>query len=91
MNNIEHDRQQQQFSMMVDGHQCVLDYQLNGNTMTVTHTGVPSAVGGRGLAAQITKFALDHAKAQDWRVIPACSYVAVYIERHPEYQSLLNA
>jgi predicted GNAT family acetyltransferase len=56
----------------------------------VTYTGVPNALGGRGLAAEITKFALDHARAQGWTVIPQCSYVAAYIKKHPEYTALVN-
>jgi predicted GNAT family acetyltransferase len=58
--------------------------------MTVTHTGVPNALGGRGLAAEITKFALDHARAQGWKVIPQCSYVAAFINKHPEYTALVH-
>jgi predicted GNAT family acetyltransferase len=58
--------------------------------MTITHTGVPGELGGRGLAAEITKFALDHARSQGWTVIAQCSYVAVYIKKHTEYEALLN-
>jgi predicted GNAT family acetyltransferase len=58
--------------------------------MTITHTGVPTALGGRGLAGEITKFALDHARAQGWKVIPQCSYVAAYINKHPEYTALVH-
>ena len=47
---IIHRPQEHSFTCEVDGHACVLDYHLNGQTMTITHTGVPEAVGGRGLA-----------------------------------------
>lgn len=90
MNTIEHDLQKHCFELKLDGHRCVLDYTLNNKVMTVTHTGVPSELGGRGLAAEITKFALDHARAQGWTVIPQCSYVAAYIKKHPEYEAILN-
>jgi predicted GNAT family acetyltransferase len=67
----------------------VLDYTVHDQLMTITHTGVPDALGGRGLAARLTKFALDHARGQHWKVVPRCSYAAVYIERHEEYADLL--
>ena len=89
MSAIHHDSEHHRFTMAVEGQECVLDYVLDGKTMTITHTGVPSAVAGRGLAGKITQYALDYAREHHWKVVPACSYVAVWIERHPEYQPLL--
>ncbi|MCX7223676.1 MAG: N-acetyltransferase, partial [Burkholderiales bacterium] len=51
--------------------------------------GKKSKVGGQGLAAALTRVALEHAKQQGWRVVPRCSYAAVYIQRHPEYAGLV--
>ena len=86
---IQHDLSKQCFFLFVDGQRCVLDYTLQDHFMTITHTGVPDALGGRGLAAQLTKFALEYAWAQHWKVIPRCSYAAVYIQRHAEYATLV--
>ena len=86
---IQHDASAQCFFLHIEGQRCVLDYTLVGQTMTITHTGVPEALGGRGLAGQLTKFALEHARAHDWKVVPRCSYAAVYIRRHTEYERLL--
>ena len=86
---IQHDVAKQCFFLLLDGQRCVLDYTLNNHLMTITHTGVPDALGGRGLAAQLTKYALDYAQAQQWKVIPRCSYAAVYIQRHTEYAALV--
>lgn len=90
MNKIEHDVSGHCFELKLEGHRCVLDYLLHDKVMTITHTGVPSELGGRGLAAEITQFALDYARSQAWQVIPQCSYVAAYIKKHPEYEALLN-
>jgi predicted GNAT family acetyltransferase len=87
---IEHNVTDKCFELRLDGHRCELDYTLDNNVMTITHTGVPSELGGRGLAAEITKFALDHAQSQGWRVIPQCSYVAAYIKKHTQYASLVS-
>jgi hypothetical protein len=86
---IIHRPQESRFVCEVDGYACVLDYHLNGQTMTITHTGVPEAVGGRGLAAALTRVALDCAREEGWSIVPMCSYAAVYIERHPQYQDLV--
>ena len=88
--DIRHETNHPRFSTSVDGHLCVLDYQLDDAVMTITHTGVPTAVGGKGIAAALTQVALDTARQNKWRVVPTCSYAAVYIKRHPEYTDLLN-
>lgn len=89
MHDIAHDAAASRFFLLREGHRCVLDYALTNGTMTITHTGVPEALGGRGLAAALTRVALEHAKQQGWRVVPRCSYAAAYIQRHPEYADLV--
>lgn len=66
-----------------------LDYRLRGDTVSMVHTGVPPAFQGQGIAAIITKHALDWARDNDYKVIPSCSFVRTYIERHPEYKPLV--
>ena len=77
------------FELRVDGHVCELDYQLDGGRAVFTHTGVPAALQGRGLAAKLVEAGLAWARDEGLKVTPACSYVARHIERHPTWQSLL--
>ncbi|MFA5489484.1 MAG: GNAT family N-acetyltransferase [Candidimonas sp.] len=86
---IEHNAGQQRFEYVEDGALCVLDYELLQNVMAITHTGVPQPVGGRGIAADLARHALDTARANGWKVRPVCTYVDAYMRRHPEYQDLL--
>ena len=89
--NIEivHEPAARRFVAVVEAQECVVDYQLSGNTMTITHTNVPASLGGRGIASQLARFALDEARAKGWKVVPACSYVEAWIEKHPEYRDVL--
>ena len=86
---VTHNAARQRFEATVDDQLCVADYQLRGNVMWMTHTGVPTAVGGRGIAAELVRVALEWAGQKDYRVEPSCSYVEVYMRRHPETQKLL--
>lgn len=76
------------FETHVEGLQCEADYRLDGNIMRMTHTGVPHALEGRGIAAALVKTALTWAREQGHQVDPICSYVAVYLRRHPEWADL---
>lgn len=90
MTDITHDPALGRFVCTVDGHPCELDYRLDGRHMTIMHTGVPPEVGGRGIAAGLTRAALDTARGRGWQVLPLCSYAQAYIRRHPEYADLLG-
>jgi hypothetical protein len=86
--DIRHDSAAHRFETTVDGTPCELDYTLRDKVMTLTHTGVPAAVGGRGIASELVRTALEMARAEGWKVVPACSYAAVWMQRHPEYADL---
>ena len=86
---VTHNEARQRFEATVDGVLCVCDYQLRGKVMWMTHTGVPPAVGGRGIAAELVRVALEWAGQQGFSVEPSCSYVEVYMRRHPQTQKLL--
>ncbi|CAM5183514.1 N-acetyltransferase domain-containing protein OS=Castellaniella defragrans OX=75697 GN=HNR28_001123 PE=4 SV=1 [Castellaniella defragrans] len=86
---IVHNEAAHRFETTQEGHLCVLDYALDGSVATYYHTGVPVAVEGRGIAADLTRVALETARARGWRVNPTCSYVAAYVQRHPEHQDLV--
>jgi uncharacterized protein len=86
---VTHNIARHRFETSVEGHLCVADYQLRDNVMWMTHTGVPPAVGGRGIAAELVRVALAWAARQGHSVEPSCSYVEAYMQRHPETQKLL--
>ena len=86
---IEHDPNKGRFSTIVEGQRCLLDYRLAGTTMTIVHTEVPSAVGGHGIAGELMEAAIQAARANGWKIVPACSYAAAYMKRHTEYADLL--
>ena len=87
--DVRHDAAASRFEAVVDGRRAELDYQLTGKVMRIYHTGVPPALQGRGIAAELARAALAHARSAGWRVQPACSYVRSYMRRHPETQDLL--
>jgi predicted GNAT family acetyltransferase len=86
---VVHNRQARRFEANVEGLLCEACYRLVGSVMWLHHTGVPQALAGRGIAAQLVETALVHAREQGLKVEPSCSYVAAYIRRHPEHLPLL--
>jgi uncharacterized protein len=87
--SINPDQSNSRFETMVDGHRAVLDYRRQGDSVHMTHVGVPAPIEGRGIAAALTRAALDWARAERLPVVPRCPYVAGWIDRHPEYRALV--
>ena len=85
---IRHDAAEHRFSVVVDGHVAEIDYHMSGNTMVITHTGVPGAIGGRGIAGDLVRATLDWARAEGLKVVTACSYSQAWVDKHPEYADL---
>jgi uncharacterized protein len=82
MIEVHHDAAARRFTAEVEGQQALLDYTICDNVMTIIHTGVPPAIGGRGIAGELVRAALGTARNAGWTVIPVCSYAAAYMATH---------
>ncbi|MBS0632355.1 MAG: N-acetyltransferase [Verrucomicrobia bacterium] len=87
---VSHNLAEHRFEAQVDGHLAVVEYERDGTRLIMTHTFVPPELRGRGIAEKLVRPALDYARNERLTVVPACSYVAVFIQRHPEYQALVQ-
>lgn len=88
---VHHNLATSRFEIQVESHIAVLDYNQRGDVITFIHTGVPAELEGRGIGSQLARAGLEYAREKTFKVVPLCSFVAGYIERHPEYQSLLQS
>jgi len=90
--NIEvtHNPEENRFELTVDGHLAVLTYTLSGNIIIFLHTGVPPAIGGRGLGVNLVEAGLKYARQNGLKVRSMCWFVSKYLRRRPEYQDLLK-
>lgn len=86
---VSHNVAANRFETTVDGLLCLCEYERADEVITFTHTVVPPELRGRGLAELLVRAALAEARRQNLKVVPACSYVATFINRHPEFADLL--
>ena len=75
------------FEVAVDGGIGFLRYRIETDTILLLHVEVPPAARGYGVAAELSRAALEFAKERGLKAIPICSYVAAYVRRHPEYSA----
>lgn len=86
---VQHNAAASRYEVKVDGHLSVAEYKLDGLRMIFTHTAVPPELRGRGVAEILVRAALADARTAGRRVVPQCSYVTRFIERHQEFQDLV--
>jgi uncharacterized protein len=79
----------QRYEAAVNGELAVVEYQPEGDRIVFTHTGVPAALEGHGLAAKLAQTVLDDARTRHLAVVPRCPYITSYIKRHQEYLDLV--
>lgn len=75
---------------VLDGHEAELTYaRKGGDRIVIDHTGVPRELGGRGVGQALVRRAVEDAMANGVKIVPACSFAAAQIEKHPEWRDVL--
>jgi predicted GNAT family acetyltransferase len=80
-NNTAHSR----YELDVDDETAFANYRLAPGKVIITHTETPRALRGRGIASRVVQGALEQIRADGMKVIAGCSFVADYLEKHPEF------
>jgi predicted GNAT family acetyltransferase len=89
---LRHEPERHRFVATTEDGEGRLDYVVrDAKTLDFRHTFVPSEIRERGVAAKLVAFALKYAEDHGLGVVPTCSYVARYMEKHPEVQSIRRA
>jgi predicted GNAT family acetyltransferase len=87
---VTHHQDEERFTVTENGATAELAYRTAGNQIIFLHTGVPAELEGRGIGSALAKAGLEYARQQGMEVVPLCPFVRGYIERKPEYQSLVH-
>jgi predicted GNAT family acetyltransferase len=87
-----HDTDRHRYVLRVDDALVsAVDYVVNDNTISFTHTFTDPKLRGNGYAGEIVAFAIDDVEnTTPYRVVPMCWYVGQWFERHPERAALLD-
>lgn len=66
------------------------EYRMRDGRHVFTHTEIDDASSGEGLASKLVKFALDDVRDKGGEIVPICPFFAAYIQRHEEYEELVD-
>ena len=62
----------------------VLTYTRRGDEVVLEHTVVPVELEGGGVGSALARSALAWAAQESLAVVPQCSFVQAFLERHPD-------
>ena len=82
--------ERQRYELVIDDEVVgVADYRVQGEVMVFPHTEIERSRQGGGLGAILVGGALDDVRTQGRTIVPACWYVAQFVEEHPDYRDLV--
>jgi predicted GNAT family acetyltransferase len=91
MDNVIDNASRRRFELTVGGEVATADYELDGNTVVLVHTEVPSALAGQGVGSRLAKGVFDTIRASGRRVATVCPFMASYAKKHPEYAPIIDS
>lgn len=77
------------YEMDLGGEKAVVEYVIGPGYRILTHTEVPPKFEGQGIGRELVAGVLKDMKSKNLQVIPQCSFIARYIDRHPEWERIL--
>ena len=62
----------------------------HGDIYFFVHTEVMPGYSGQGIAEKLVREALDDVRAKGGHIVPLCPYVNAFVNKHPEYDDLVD-
>jgi hypothetical protein len=88
---LRHDPENHRYLAEIDGEIVgVAVYHLRNDRHIFVHTEVSPAHEGGGVGSALARFALEDVRSAGGTVVPVCPFIASYIKRHPEYDTLVD-
>ncbi|MGQ1948603.1 GNAT family N-acetyltransferase [Geofilum sp. OHC36d9] len=89
-NTIIHNPALSRFEITIDSQTAVIDYQpVSPQVWIISHTKVPAILEGQGIASHLAKTLLTYCRQKNIKIIPECSFVVSYLQRHPEWNDVI--
>lgn len=66
-------------------------YRIDGGQLVFTHTEVDDAYEGKGVGSQLVQDVLDQLRDRETSVRSECSFINSWVEKHPEYQTVVTS
>ena len=87
--NFRDNEARSRFELEVEGAVAFVEYRKSSGAITLVHTEVPAALGGKGIGSKLARATLDAVRAQARKLTVECEFIQGFMGKHPEYNDLL--
>jgi uncharacterized protein len=95
VDQVEHEPHCKRFVLRLNDEVAFLEYEVVDHAKPplwdFRHTFCPESMRGKGIAGTIVQAAFDHARENNIKVVPTCSYIPVWLSRHPSYTDVVGS
>lgn len=88
-NEVRDNPARSRYELAIDGHIAFVDYKRTPERLVLVHTEVPKELGGRGVGSALARGVFEIVRNQGLRVEVRCDFLRSFLEKHPEYTSLV--
>ena len=82
--DVRDDTTASRFVIAEDGVEAELLYRKLAGRLILIHTGVPDALGGRGIGGRLIRAAIADARAEHLTIVPWCPFARRWLADHPD-------
>jgi len=90
MNAVVDNSQRSRFELAEAGLTAFANYHRKGAELIVSHVESPPALRGKGTAARLMEGIVTIAREKNLKIVPLCSYAALWFRRHPDRGDVLG-
>ena len=83
---IHHNKPEHKFIVEEQGLTAYVLYTISGDTLIITSTYVPKPLGGKGIAALLTKECYAYAAVEGLKPDATCSYAVAWLKKHAKME-----
>ncbi|GGC52808.1 N-acetyltransferase [Hoyosella rhizosphaerae] len=87
---VKHNTEQTRFEIWVDDEMAgFTEYKPRGEQRAFIHTEIADKFGGKGLAMQVIREALDATREEGLQLLPYCPAVRKFLTKNADYVALV--
>ncbi|AFL82326.1 putative acetyltransferase [Aequorivita sublithincola DSM 14238] len=86
---IKHDKENNRFTLDINGEIAKVDYTLKDNTMYLNHSEVPYNLRGQGIGKDLVEKTFEKLTEEGYNAVAVCSYVKAVAKRSEKWSKII--